>query len=238
SFKTAENTPGDFPGNLKENTPVSTGNALKSEFKGGILLPVNSKEDKRELPEYRLLIDILRYPFSNITQRYKRLKLHSKLGNKCRKNLIFKKCVMPRKIITGKGWITLFELTKKGKMVLGDMGYEFENKSEGVVHKFWKHKVSEYYKDMGLDVLVEEYYINGRPDIIVNKDGKKIAIEIETGKSDYVGNIERALAAGFDEVMCMAVNRFVEDKIARALKKKKIDDNRVRIVGVRGFGDL
>ena len=123
-------------------------------------------------------------------------------------------------------------------MVLGDMGYEFENESEGVVHKFWKHTVSEYYKDMGLDVRVEEYYINGRPNIIINKKDKKIAIEIETGKSNYVKNIERALAAGFDEVVCMAVNRFVEDKIALALKTKGIDDNRIRIVGVRGFGAL
>jgi signal recognition particle subunit SEC65 len=123
-------------------------------------------------------------------------------------------------------------------MVLGDMGYEFENESEGVVHKFWKHKVSEYYKNMGLDVRVEEYYINGRPDIIINKKDKKIAIEIETGKSNYVKNIERALAAGFDEVVCMAVNRFVEDKIERALKRKGIDDPRITIVGVRGFGAL
>ena len=143
--------------------------------------------------------------------------------------------MLPRKIITGKGWITLFELTKKGKMVLGDLGYAFKNESEGVVHKFWKHKVSEYYKDLGLDVRIEEYYMNGRPDIIVNKDGKKIAIEIETGKSNYVGNVERALAAGFDEVICMAVNRFVEDKMVRRLKEKEIDDERVRVVGVRGF---
>ena len=87
-------------------------------------------------------------------------------------------------------------------------------------------------------VRVEEYYINGRPDIIINKKDKKIAIEIETGKSNYVKNIEQALAAGLDEVVCMAVNRFVEDKIARALKKNGIDDNRIRIVGVRGFGAL
>lgn len=238
--KTAENTPGDFPGNLEGNTPVSTGNTLKRELKEGILLPVNSKNNNRKHPDpqHRLLIDIFGHPFSNITQRYKRLKLHSKLGNKCRKDLISKRCVMPRKIITGKGWITLFELTKKGKMVLGDLGYEFKNESEGVVHKFWKHKVSEYYKDMGLDVRVEEYYVNGRPDIIVNKDGKKIAIEIETGKSNYVGNVERALAAGFDEVICMAVNRFVEDKIVRVLKEKGVVDERVRVVCVRGFGGL
>ena len=143
---------------------------------------------------------------------------------------------MPRKIITGKGWITLFELTRKGKMVLGDLGYEFKNESEGVIHKFWKYKVSEFYKKEGLDVRVEEYYVNGRPDIIVNKDDKKIAIEIETGKSNYVGNVERALEAGFDEVVCVAVNRFVEDKIALALREKGIKDDRVSVVCVGGFG--
>ena len=239
--KVAENTPEHFPGNLEGNTPILTGNMLKRKFEEGILLPVNIKKNKRKYPnklwpQRRLLIDILSHPFSTITQRYKRLKLHSKLGNKCRRDLISEKCVMPRRIITGSGWITLFELTRKGKMVLGDLGYEFKNESEGVVHKFWKHKVSEYYKKMGLDVRVEEYYVNGRPDIIISKDDKKIAIEIETGKSNYVGNIKRALEAGFDEVLCVAVNRFVEDKIALALGEKGIVDDRVRVVCVKGFG--
>jgi len=51
-----------------------------------------------------------------------------------------------------------------------------------------------------------------------------------------VGNVERALEAGFDEVVCVAVNRFVEDKIALALREKGIEDDRVRVVCVRGFG--
>jgi len=240
-LEVTENTPGYFPGKPDGNTPISAGNTLRQESKAGQLLPVNIKRNKRKYPDklcpqHKLLIDILNHSFSTITQRYKRLKLHSKLGNKCRRGLILEKCVMPRKIITGKGWITLFELTRKGKLVLGDLGYEFNNESEGVVHKFWKHKVSEYYISLGLDVRIEEYYVNGRPDIIVNKDDKRIAIEIETGKSNYVGNIERALEAGFDEVVCVTVNRFVEDKISRALREKGILDDRVRVVGVRGFG--
>jgi len=239
--KRQENTPGYSPDNSGGNTSISTGNKVEEESEGGLLSPVNIKKNKRKYPDklwpqHRLLIDILKYPFSTITQRYKRLKLYVKLGNKCRKDLISDKCVQPRKIITGKGWITLFEVTRKGKMVLDDLGYEFKNESEGVVHKFWKHTVSEYYKKEGLDVRVEEYYVNGRPDIIVHKDHKQIAIEIETGKSNYVGNVERALEAGFDEVVCVAVNRFVEDKIVLALRDKGIEDERVRVVCVRGFG--
>ena len=183
-----------------------------------------------------MLIDILNQPFSTITARYKRLKLHSKLGNKIRKDLISEKCVVPKKIITNKGWITLFELTKKGKMVLADLGYEFKNESEGVVHKFWKHRVSEFYKNQGFDVRVEEYFVNGRPDIIVCKGETKVAIEIETGKSDYVKNVRRALVAGFDEVICLAVNRFVEDRIVGRLKEEGVLDERVRVACVKGFG--
>ncbi|MBU4000580.1 hypothetical protein KKG29_05440 [Patescibacteria group bacterium] len=70
--------------------------------------------------------------------------------------------------------------------------------------------------------MVEQYHINSRPDIIVNKDDKKVAIEIETGKSNYVRNVKRALAARFDEVLCVTVNRFVEDKIVLALRENGI----------------
>jgi hypothetical protein len=104
-----------------------------------------------------------------------------------------------------------------------------------VVHKYWKHRVSEYYKRKGFDVSVEEYYFNGRPDIIVRKGDKKIAIEIETGKSDYVKNVRRALEAGFDEVVCVGVNGNVERKVREHLKSMRIVDKRVRIVGIKGF---
>jgi hypothetical protein len=164
------------------------------------------------------------------------LNFHPKPGNKYRKDIISEKCARAVKVITGTGWITLFELTKKGKMVLADLGYEFKHESEGVVHKFWKHRVSEYYKRQGFDVRVEEYYLNGRPDILVRKGDKKVAIEIETGKSDYVKNVKRALEAGFDEVVCVAVNGVVEDKIIWELKEKEVLDVRVRVIGVKGFG--
>jgi hypothetical protein len=50
-----------------------------------------------------------------------------------------------------------------------------------------------------------------------------------------VGNVERALKAGFDEVICVGVNGFVEEKIKKAVTSKGIRDERVRVVGVRNF---
>lgn len=235
------NTGGYYEGLTMENTLVRGRNRGKRGAEAGCFLPVNIESQKKEYPpktwpQHKLLIDILENPFSSITQRYKRLNLHPNLGNKCRKDLISERCVQSKRIVTGSGWITLFELTRKGKMVLGDFGFEFKKvMSEGVVHKFWKHRVAEFYKRKGLDVSVEEYFVNGRPDIIVREDGKKTAVEIETGKSDYVGNVRRALAAGFDEVVCVGVNRFVEGKIKRKLVDEGIVDERVRVVGVGGF---
>jgi hypothetical protein len=170
-----------------------------------------------------------------ITQRYKRLKLNPKYGNKFKNLLISQGCIQPRKIITGKGWITLFELTQKGKIVLRDLGYDVKLSRESIIHKFWKQKISEYYSGKNLEVLFEQYHINGRPDIVLINHDKKIAVEIETGKSNAISNIQRALEAGFDETISVATNRFVEDKIRQDLKNKNITDSRVKVTSVFAF---
>ena len=238
--KKKDNTPGYYSQKSGEKPITQTGNTQLKKSREGIILPVNIEPIKRKFPynlhpRNKLLIDILKYPFSSITRRYKRLGIPPKSGNEYRKVLISENCVVQRRIITSKGWISLFELTKKGKMVLRDLGCEFKNESEGIVHKFWKHRVAEFYKKEGFNVRVEEYYVNGRPDIIIEKGDKMFAVEIETGKSNFVGNIERALRARFDEVICVAVNRFVEDRILKGLREKNIGDERVRVVNVKGF---
>ena len=89
---------------------------------------------------------------------------------------------------------------------------------EGIIHKFWKQKIAEHYKRKGFKVLVEED-INGRPDIIAINGAKRIAVEIETGKSDYIRNIKRALDAGFDQIISVATNRNIEEKIRREIQR-------------------
>lgn len=228
---------------LKVNTPaclpgLHVGN---SAHNAGYLPRHNIQEKKGKHPfekldpHNRLLVDIFKYPLCGITKRYKKLNLNPKYGNKYKNLLISQGCIQPKKIITSKGWISLFDITKKGKIVLRDLGYEFKNKSEGIIHQFWKHHISEYYRNKGFDVFVEHYYVNGRPDIIVKHKNRKIAVEIETGKSDFVKNVKRAGEAGFDEIICVATNRNVEDKIRCELKNKKITNKRVKITSVYSF---
>ena len=75
-------------------------------------------------------------------------------------------------------------------------------------------------------------YINGKPDLIVINGEKRIALEIETGNSDVLGNIEKNLKAGFDEIICVATNKEVEQKIREQLG---VSDERVRVTSVFEF---
>lgn len=173
---------------------------------------------------HRLLIDMFENPLCGVSSRYKRLGVNPRYGNRYKNRLISEGCIQPRKLVTDKYQMLLFDITQKGRLVLNDLGYDAVNKSEGIIHKFWKHKIADDYKAKGYDVEVEAY-INGRPDIIAKKGRKRIAIEIETGKSDFMKNIQRNLDTGFDEIICVAT----DEKAERKLKKKLSDEKNKKL---------
>jgi hypothetical protein len=173
-------------------------------------------------------VDVFLNPLSSTTERYQRLKLNPKYGNRHKNQLGSKGYVQPRKIIHNKGRLTLFDITRKGKMALRDLGHDAKDFSEGIVHRFWKHEISEFYKRKGFEVSVEES-INGRPDVIVKGHGKTVAIEVETGKSNALENLRRDLEAGFDQVVCVATDKKEERKIDRKVKEVGLVSPKVKI---------
>ncbi len=194
----------------------------------------NKEGGKREYPtalREKFLADIFLNPLSSVTQRYKRIGTILRAGNQCKDELIENGFIVQRKVVTRTGWITLLEPTQKGRLMLNELGYRAVDDKESVVHKFWKQRIGEYYKSRGFDVLVEEH-VNGKPDIIVISGDKKVAVEIETGNSEAIQNIEKNIKAGFDEVICVATNKEVEEKTRQELK---IEDARVRLTSVFEF---
>jgi len=188
--------------------------------------------DKKSI---KLLEDIFLYPFSGVSQRYKRLEYSGYYGNNLKKTLISNKCILQRNIITDKYRLTLFDITKKGRIILADLGHDTRTTREGIVHKYWKEKIADNYRQKGFNVHVEKN-INGRPDIIAEKDNKKITIEIETGKSDFIKNIQRNLKAGFDEVIVIATSKMAYEKINNELKKNIITDKKIKVISGFRFG--
>jgi len=180
-----------------------------------------------------LLVDIFNYPLSSLVNRYRRLGINPRVGNEHKKIMISEGLVVPKRFVTRETHVLLFELTQKGKSVLRELGYDVKDSMESIEHKFWKSKIAEYYKTKGYNVLVEEH-INGRPDIIVVNGSKQIAIEVETGSSDFIKNITRDLRA-FDETVCVATNKEVEEKIHLGFNENNLINAKLKITSVFNF---
>jgi hypothetical protein len=68
------------------------------------------------------------------------------------------------------------------------------------------------------------------------KDGKRIAIEIETGKSDSVYNIRKDLEAGFDEVISVALNNEIKEEIFAEFTKSGLNnEKKVELIEIGDF---
>ena len=168
------------------------------------------KEDKIRGNQYeitedqtKLLIDVMEYPISGIAERYKRLYFSVYKGNKIRESLISKELLKSFLISTSEGRVNYLELTEKSVKALNEMGHKAERKrGGGPEHEYWKYRIAEHLKNKGYEIEMESPIGEGKTvDIVASKDNKKMAIEIETGKSDEIENILKNLVRGFTKII-------------------------------------
>ncbi len=187
------------------------------------VLPVlkTGKRKRTHSGEDSMLIDIMRNPLSSVREKYKRLELSAYLGDKFQKALLSEGLIKSVRIPTGKGMIKLMELTGKGINKLRLLGYTVKRsfREGGAEHLYWLRQVKEKLVSDG-NTVEEEYPIgNGETvDLAIIGKGKKIAIEIETGKSDALRNIRKCLDAGF-KVVSVATSEGTLDKIKSKLEQ-------------------
>jgi DNA-binding MarR family transcriptional regulator len=177
-----------------------------------------NKEEKEVVlieEERNFLIDIAKNPISGVVARYQRLGINRYQGNKIQASLIEKGLISWRPVSTKKGRIKVLVLTDRGKKVIPDVKIEkIFHKAGSWEHEYWKFRVGEYYRKRGYKVTFECKIGEGKSvDLVAEKDGKRIALEIETGKSDTIYNIRKDLEAGFDDVVVVAIGRNIERKI-------------------------
>ena len=104
-------------------------------------------------------------------------------------------------------------------------------------HEYWRYIVGKYYEKHGYKIHMG-IPINGKTDIVAEKDGQKIAIEIESGKriSRAISNIMKDLNADFTMVISVATSKSVEEKIRKQLRKRELDKNKkVEITSILAF---
>lgn len=98
------------------------------------------------------------------------------------------------------GRATLLKFTEQGKTLLTLSGIEVKSlpKNASLEHEYYRELVVQQYRAKGYKVKKEVPIGEGKAiDLVVKKDGKEMAIEIETGKSDVDGNVRKCKEAEF-----------------------------------------
>ena len=95
----------------------------------------------------------------------------------------------------------------------------------------WRFRIAERLQAEGY-ALTHEYQIagNGAVDILAERDGQRLVVEIETGRSDVPANVRKCLAAGFDQVIIAATNQEAHARIARWIAAEAAGEERLELV--------
>ena len=163
--------------------------------------------------------DIWLYKNSSIKERYYRLGLNFRKGNQTQKSLFSKGLVFSINLSSDRGKTKGLLLTDKGCEVLG-INTGKSNRHGGAEHRFWVARIAEHFRANAYDVATEVPVGGGKTiDIVALCNDKRIAIEIETGKSEALANIKKCIDAGLDRVIVVATSVMVHDKLSHMLPK-------------------
>ncbi len=207
-----------FQEQWKEYVPLSQqSEPARALMSGDILSP----------HERLMLVDIAEHPLSSISERYKRLGLNNYTGPVCKNQLMKKGCVRIVEIHTDKGVVKLMEATEKAERILSQMGVKLEKgKKESLEHEYWKHQVKTVLEKKGFKVSEEKDFV----DLVAAKGEEKIALEIETGKSDPVKNLSRDIMGDYTKIIIVALSEPVKLSIEKGLQKSGLlADRRVTL---------
>lgn len=183
---------------------------------------------------FRLFMDILTFPADGVKVRYKRLHMSTGSGNRLKELLVHQGWLESQTVDIGQTRKTCLRLTKQAAdaLNLGDMAPQHGS----IVHEYWKQYYAQRFAEQGYQIALEVPRISGRTDVVARKDNLKIAIEIETGKSDFLRNIRQDLAAGYEKIIMVATDKNAFEKIEKSVAQEGlIIPNRIQIELAGGF---
>lgn len=119
------------------------------------------------------------------------------------------------------------KLEEKGRKALGIVAGQ-SDRHGGSEHRYWASRLAESLRGRGYEVIEEAPLGGGKTiDLLARKDGRRIAFEIETGRSDPAANVRKCLAAGVDQIVVVATSQAARESLSKTLS----GDPRVRVVG-------
>jgi hypothetical protein len=164
------------------------------------------------------LADVWKHPTSTITGHYHSLGLSPRRGTGCQRLLVRRGLILSCPITFGHSRIKILSLTELGKATLGIHEADADRLG-GPEHRYWKKRLADHLRASGYDVT-EEYPVGGGKtiDLVAARDGRRFAFEVETGKSDAAGNVQKCLDVGMDGAIVVATTASVRDVLVAKLR--------------------
>jgi hypothetical protein len=171
----------------------------------------------------RFLQDIIAQPLSTTVSRYHRLHFSRRRGDAIRCYLSDNNYIEPVRIATRTGQVVLYQFTAAGRDLCNLLRIAPAPLSrESLEHRYWVRKTADYYKKQGYEIAFE-YAVkdNGKIDILAEKPGQRIAIEVETGKSAPLTNLINAAKASVDRFVFVATSPVAVSVCKEVIEKAK-----------------
>jgi hypothetical protein len=212
---------------MKDSSLVS---ASKRPLSGNLSKSLSPSHSDILPPTERIMLtSIAKNPFWGTTKRYRKLGFSDYEGNKTKESLIAKRLVIPVTV----NRLKLLELTEQGLSALQQQGIRIHTSKRygSLEHQYWKHRVKQHYLAKGYKVEEEKDNI----DLVISKDGKQIAVEIETGESDINANIDKALRR-YPTLFIIPTSQAAQVQVMNlATKLPALTRKRIRIIPTKDF---
>jgi len=221
-------------GEDSESIPTQEASTLPANTRDGRILPIppNDKLDEMDdrepkecaiqltTQEKDFLTDVWRHPSSTVTSRYRRLSLGPNVGNSVQYALRSLGLLASTVVPLPSGYARILSLTESGRRLLGISGGETKRHG-GREHMYWVRQVGSHVRKAGW-TAIEEAPIGHRRtvDVLAIHGGKRVAMEVETGRADVASNIRKCLDAGIDKVVVLRTSRCSEGKLMKAIGKR------------------
>jgi len=171
-------------------------------------------------PAFAFIEDVLQHPDDGVKARYKRLGLSTGTANRLKDQLLAQGWLEYQTVDIGQTRKVILRLTKQSKDALSLDTSEPEYGS--ITHEYWKRFYAQRFREQGYHVEFEVPRESGRVDVVAKKDGEEIAIEIETGKSNFIRNVQQDLAAKYNKVLIVATDKSAFEKIEKKLAQARL----------------
>lgn len=174
-----------------------------------------------------LVRDCTEHPTDGVAARYERLEWGASKGERVKHDAVAAGMLRTGMVEIGRSRkrVLLPTIRSGTRGASGEggavAGHERKRSSgqESVEHEYWKLAWAERLRKDGWKVMVEAPRVGGWVDVLAERGGKRVGVEVESGKSDVVSNVQKALESG-NRVNVVATNekarRRVEKKLAEA----------------------